>query len=141
MLDVRNPISFGIRVLQNENGNDDNKKEDAVGLSHAINNGIANERCDTESAERTSSRQARTSSSIVVVIDRDEARSKELRQHKSQYTKYYGLSTPGCQSGQGGPKGSGYWQLTERNARQQHLERHRREASIRICRLCKKGDP
>ena len=110
--------------------NEDDKKEDAVGSSHVSNNDSTNERVTRKGRRLARQGQAAASSASAT---RPGAKSSNTNDNDVRATmqnttffQHRVVNQPGR------PEGSGYWQLTERNARQERLERHRREAAASL---------
>ena len=113
----------------NDDDDNDNKKEDAVGPSHAINDDSANEHVTRKGRRLATQGQTPASSSPNVSATLPCAKSSDNTRANTPNTTFFQhrvVNQPGR------PEGSGYWQLTERDARQQRLERHRREAAVNI---------
>ena len=108
----------------NDDDDNDNKKKDAVGPSHAINDDSASQRVTKKG--RRLARQGQTPASSSPTETRPCPKSSDNTRANTPNTTFFQhrvVNQPGR------PEGSGYWQLTERNARQQRLERQRREAA------------
>ena len=104
--------------------NADSNKKDAIGPSHVINDDIANERVTRKG--RRLARQGQNLASSSSTATRPGAKSSDnaaAREPNTTFFQHRVVNQPGR------PEGSGYWQLTERNARQQRLERHREAAA------------
>ena len=112
------------------NEDENNKKEDAVGSSHVSNNDSTNERVTRKGRRLARQGQAAASSASAT---RPGAKSSNTNDNdvrattpNTMFFQHRVVNQPGR------PEGSGYWQLTERNARQERLERHRREAAASL---------